>query len=133
MLKINHPICHSYYTGGSRVSLHTPSGFFEVGKAKTKFWFDNTFNYLKEVSKLAGTLWWYLPHCIDIYYDNVGGEMLDAALLNMQRGGRVWSMISHDNLYEPKGVRNLQFVILNRVQLEGFSVLYHFGMYAKFD
>uniref|UniRef100_A0A0D9XQX6 Enoyl reductase (ER) domain-containing protein n=1 Tax=Leersia perrieri TaxID=77586 RepID=A0A0D9XQX6_9ORYZ len=107
----------------------------KVALLKTKFGFDNAFNYVKEGNDLAGALRRYLPDGIDIYYDNVGGEMLDAALLNMRRGGRVvvCGMISQYNLEEPKGVRNLQFVIPKRIRLEGLAVVDHFGLYAKFE
>lgn len=49
--------------------------------------FDGGFNYKKEkpleaIKRLA-------PDGLDIYYDNVGGEQLDAALVNMKLFGRV--------------------------------------------
>ncbi|PRQ46089.1 putative oxidoreductase [Rosa chinensis] len=31
----------------------------------------------------------YFPEGIDIYFENVGGKMLDAVLLNMKIGGRI--------------------------------------------
>ena len=31
----------------------------------------------------------YFPEGIDIYFDSVGGKMLDAALLNMRLDGRI--------------------------------------------
>lgn len=31
----------------------------------------------------------YFPQGIDIYFENVGGKMLDAVLLNMRIGGRI--------------------------------------------
>ncbi|KAG5005491.1 hypothetical protein JHK82_029514 [Glycine max] len=46
----------------------------------------------------------YFPEGIDIYFDNVGGDMLEAALLNMRRRGRiaVAGMISQYDLDEPQ-------------------------------
>ncbi|KAB1218174.1 Polygalacturonase [Morella rubra] len=51
----------------------------------------------------------YFPEGIDIYYENVGGKMLDAGLLNMRVHGRiaVCGMISQYNLDKPEGVYNL--------------------------
>ena len=48
----------------------------------------------------------YCPDGIDIYFDNVGGKMLDAVLLNMRPLGRVSAcgMLSQYNLEEPEGV-----------------------------
>jgi len=49
--------------------------------------FDDAFVYKDE--KAADALPRLAPAGIDIYFDNVGGEQLDAALLNMNQGGRV--------------------------------------------
>ena len=45
----------------------------------------------------------YFPEGIDIYFENVGGQMLDAVLLNMRKYGRipVVGMISQYNLKKP--------------------------------
>ncbi|RZB89637.1 NADP-dependent alkenal double bond reductase P2 [Glycine soja] len=55
---------------------------------KNKFGFDGAFNN-KEEQDLDATLKRYFPEGIDIYFDNVGGDMLEAALLNMRRRGRI--------------------------------------------
>ena len=58
----------------------------------------------------------YFPEGIDIYFENVGGKMLDAVLLNMRIGGRiaVCGMISQYNLDKPEGVHNLIDLIVKR-------------------
>lgn len=63
------------------------------------------------------------PKGIDVYFDNVGGEHLDAALANMNTLGRVavCGMISGYN--EPGSktvVRNLSNIIYGRITLRGF-------------
>ncbi|KAF0895304.1 hypothetical protein E2562_012574 [Oryza meyeriana var. granulata] len=107
----------------------------KVALLKTKFGFDDAFNYKKEGGDLAGALRRCLPDGIDIYFDSVGGATLDAALLNMQRGGRVvvCGMISQYNLQEPEGVRNLQWITPKRIRMEGFAVFDHFGLYPRFE
>ena len=45
------------------------------------------FNYKKE--GIADAIKKYAPEGLDIFYDNVGGEMLDTALLNMKMFGRI--------------------------------------------
>ncbi|RLM68840.1 putative alcohol dehydrogenase superfamily protein [Panicum miliaceum] len=60
----------------------------KVDLLKTKFRFDDAFNYKSETD-LAAALKRCLPDGIDIYFDNVGGATLDAALLHMRHGGRV--------------------------------------------
>ena len=58
----------------------------------------------------------YFPEGIDIYFENVGGKMLDAVLLNMRIHGRiaVCGMISQYNQDHPEGVHNLMYVIAKR-------------------
>ncbi|CAL5414218.1 unnamed protein product [Camellia sinensis] len=87
------------------------SGCYVVGSAgtkekvdllKNKFGFDEAFNYKEEV--LEAALKRYFPNGIDIYFENVGGKMLDAVLLNMRLRGRiaVCGMISQYNLEQPE-------------------------------
>ena len=75
------------------------------------------------------------PEGIDIYFENVGGAMLDAVLLNMRLHGRVsvCGLISQYNLEQSEGVRNLFCIITKRIRMEGFMVLDYFGTYNKFE
>jgi NADPH-dependent curcumin reductase CurA len=61
------------------------------------------------------------PKGIDVYFENVGGAHLDAALPRMNNRGRipVCGMISTYN-GEREGVRNLSSMIYSRVRMEGF-------------
>jgi NADPH-dependent curcumin reductase CurA len=101
---------------------------------KTKLGYDDAFNYKSEEG-LAAALRQRFPDGIDVYFDNVGGATLDAALLNMRRGGRVvvCGMISQYNLTEPDGVRNLVSIIPKAVRVEGFNVGNYFHAYARFE
>lgn len=49
------------------------------------------------------------PEGVDVYFDNVGGPMLDAALANMRSGGRIvcCGRISQAGASEPYGIKNL--------------------------
>ncbi|CAO2143724.1 unnamed protein product [Urochloa humidicola] len=106
----------------------------KVNLLKTKFGFDDAFNYKSEAD-LTAALKRCLPDGIDIYFDNVGGATLDAALLQMRRGGRVvvCGMISQYNLEQLDGVRNLFTIIPNAVRVEGFNVGGYFHMYSRFE
>ncbi|KAM3702205.1 hypothetical protein ACJW31_04G008000 [Castanea mollissima] len=75
----------------------------KVDLLRNKFGFDEAFNY-KEETDLDGALKRYFPEGIDIYFENVGGKMLDAVLLNMRDHGRiaVCGMVSQYNLAQPE-------------------------------
>ncbi|KAK4566126.1 hypothetical protein RGQ29_002364 [Quercus rubra] len=60
----------------------------KVDLLRNKFGFDEAFNYKEEID-LDGALKRYFPEGIDIYFENVGGKMLDAVLLNMKDHGRI--------------------------------------------
>lgn len=100
---------------------------------KNKFGFDEAFNY-KEEEDMDAALKRYFPQGIDIYFENVGGKMLDAVLLNMRVNGRiaVCGMISQYDLDEPHGVRNLMHLVFKRIQMQGFFVFDHYHLYPKF-
>ncbi|PLX36298.1 MAG: NADP-dependent oxidoreductase [Hyphomicrobiales bacterium] len=65
------------------------------------------------------------PDGIDVYYENVGGEVLEAVLGQMNTFGRipVCGMISGYNATEPSPApRNLRSVLVNRLTMRGFIV-----------
>ncbi|KAK3444318.1 hypothetical protein EUGRSUZ_H01883 [Eucalyptus grandis] len=105
----------------------------KVDLLKNKFGFDDAFNYKEELD-LDATLKRYFPEGIDIYFENVGGKMLDAVLLNMKLRGRIAAcgMISQYNLEQPEGVCNLMNLILKQVRMEGFVVSDYYHLYPKF-
>jgi len=61
---------------------------------------------------------------VDVYFDNVGGEMLDTLLARMKLFGRivVCGMIADYNATEPYRVKNLRAVLVNRLKLQGMIV-----------
>ncbi|XP_042498633.1 2-alkenal reductase (NADP(+)-dependent)-like isoform X4 [Macadamia integrifolia] len=105
----------------------------KVDLLKNKFGFDEAFNY-KEEHDLDANLKRYFPEGIDIYFENVGGKMLDAVLLNMRFNGRIAAcgMISQYNLEKPEGVHNLFCLISKQIKMEGFLACDYFHLYPKF-
>lgn len=86
--------------------------------------FDSGFNYKKE--KAADALKRLAPNGIDIYYENVGGEQLEAALDNLNQWGRIVAcgMVSQYSLKpsERYGVTNLFHIVAKRITFRGFIV-----------
>lgn len=105
----------------------------KVDLLKNKFGFDDAFNY-KEETNLNATLKRYFPNGIDIYFENVGGKMLDAVLLNMNGHGRiaVCGMISQYNLEKPEGTQNMLCLIIKQIRMQGFLVFSYYHLYPKF-
>jgi len=65
------------------------------------------------------------PAGVDVYFENVGGEILDTVLARMNRFGRiaVCGLISAYNATEaPPGPKNLRFVLVNRLRMQGLIV-----------
>jgi NADPH-dependent curcumin reductase CurA len=91
---------------------------------KSELNFDDGFNYKKE--KPADALARLAPNGIDIYYENVGGEQLEAAINAMNNFGRIVAcgMISQYNCKpgEQYPIRNLMQVVAKRLTIRGFIV-----------
>ncbi|MER7012680.1 NADP-dependent oxidoreductase [Saccharopolyspora sp. NPDC000359] len=85
--------------------------------------FDAAFNY--HDGPVVEQLRAAAPNGVDVYFDNVGGEHLEAAIDVLNDFGRVaeCGMISQYNNAEPKpGPNNLFKIVSKRLRLEGFIV-----------
>jgi NADPH-dependent curcumin reductase CurA len=75
------------------------------------------------------------PDGIDVYFENVGGEHLEAALNTARLFARfaICGMISIYNATEPPpGPRNLAALIGKNIRMEGFIVSHHFDLMPKY-
>ena len=64
------------------------------------------------------------PDGIDCYFENVGGQILDAVLRRTNAFSRiaVCGLISQYNATEPYGVKTFQAILTNRIKVQGFIV-----------
>jgi NADPH-dependent curcumin reductase CurA len=95
--------------------------------------FDAAFDY--HAGPVADLLGQAAPDGIDVYFDNVGGEHLEAAIGALNRHGRVamCGAISQYNVSGPRaGPRNLGLAIGKRVTLRGFIVGDHRHLMGDF-
>ena len=75
------------------------------------------------------------PDGIDVYFDNVGGETLEAAIGAMRLRGRIVACgsISRYNATEAlPGPRNLFMVVTKRLRMQGFIVSDHADRFGAF-
>ena len=96
----------------------------KVSQLTDKFSFDAGINY-KTTSNIKESIKQACPNGVDVYFDNVGGEILDAALENMNKFGRVINCgaISLYNATEtPQGPRHEGTLIKKSILMQGFTV-----------
>jgi hypothetical protein len=76
----------------------------------------------------------HCPDGIDVYFDNVGGDILDAALARLARGARVvvCGAISQYNAKGPmKGPSNYMSLLVNRASMTGMVVFDYAPRYGE--
>jgi len=74
------------------------------------------------------------PRGIDLYFDNVGGEILDAALGNLAMHGRVvlcGAIAGYNDISGPAGPSNYLNLIIRRGRMEGFIILDYVGRWPE--
>jgi NADPH-dependent curcumin reductase CurA len=88
--------------------------------------FDAAFNY--KDGSVADQLRASAPDGIDVYFDNVGGDHLEAAIGRLNRHGRValcGSIAQYNNVAPTPGPSNLALAVGKRLTLRGFIVSDH--------
>jgi NADPH-dependent curcumin reductase CurA len=86
--------------------------------------FDAAINYRTE--SVGARLHELCPEGIDVYFDNVGGEILDACLANLALRARVvccGAISAYNDRAGSPGLRNYASLITRRARMEGFLIL----------
>jgi len=99
---------------------------------KDNLGFDNSIDYkkgnvIKEIKKKC-------PNGVDVYFDNVGGEILDAALIFLRRNARVilcGAISQYNNKESIKGPKNYLSLLVNRASIKGMIVFDYVHKYEK--
>jgi NADPH-dependent curcumin reductase len=93
--------------------------------------FDATIDYKSE--DVDAALSEHCPNGIDIYFDNVGGEILDAALAHLARHARVviCGAISQYNSSALQGPANYLSLLVNHASMTGFVMSDYLDRYAE--
>ncbi|MFF9894554.1 NADP-dependent oxidoreductase [Streptomyces longispororuber] len=119
--------------GASRV-IGSAGSDDKVRRLVEEYGFDAAFNY-KDDKPVVEQLKEAAPDGIDVYFDNVGGEHLEAAISRLNVGGRVTicGMIAGYNETEPTpGPRNMALIIGKRLRIQGMLVQDHQDLQPQF-
>ena len=104
----------------------------KVARCTARFGYDAAANY--KAGDLGETIAALAPGGIDVFFDNVGGPILDAAIRQMNVGGRIvqcgtasianWSP-------PPTGLRNEREVLTRRLQWGGFVIFDYMAAFSE--
>jgi len=94
--------------------------------------FDAAIDY--KAAPVNGFLRRYCPKGIDVYFDNVGGTILDAALAQLARGARIvicGAISQYNNTGPIAGPSNYLSLLLNRATMKGTLVTDYVDRYPQ--
>ena len=95
-----------------------------------EYGFDHAIDYKAE--DVRGALKDACPGRVDVYFDNVGGEILEAALARLARGARIviCGAVSQYNEAKMRGPSNYMSLLVNRASMTGFVVFDYADRYG---
>ena len=106
------------------------------GKAKCDYvvnelGFDACVDY--KAGKLGEELGAACPQGIDVYFENVGGPVMEAAMMRMNFQSRmiICGLISDYNATEPYGVKTMRAILVNRIRVQGMIVFDWLNRYPE--
>ena len=97
-----------------------------------EFGFDAAIDYKNE--NVIEGLRKHCPKGVDVYFDNVGGEILDAVLSQLARGARVvicGAISQYNSTTGIKGPSNYLSLLVNSARMEGFIVFNYVAKYGE--
>ncbi|WP_336630927.1 MULTISPECIES: NADP-dependent oxidoreductase [unclassified Microbacterium] len=119
--------------GAKRIigSAGTPE---KVALLTEKYGYDAAFDYKdgpvrEQLAALA-------PEGVDVYFDNVGGDHLEAALDVMNTGGRIalcGAITGYNRTERPAGPDNMANIVTRSLTLRGFTLAAHLDLAPEFN
>lgn len=96
----------------------------KIALLKAKFGYDEAINY-KTTTDMKAAIAKACPNGVDIYFDNVGGEISDAVLANINKNARIplcGAISNYNATEEPLGPRLQSTLIKNSALIQGFII-----------
>jgi NADPH-dependent curcumin reductase CurA len=96
--------------------------------------FDIAIDYRgKSVEQLAADIHVAAPEGVDMIFENVGGDVLDAELMNLANGARILlcGLISEYNATEKVGARQIWQLLVHRATMKGFLISDYVDRFAE--
>ena len=96
--------------------------------------FDAVFDYREQSPHAA--LAEIAPDGIDVYFDNVGGDHLEAAIGALRTYGRIvacGSISRYNDAAPSPGPRNMFMVVTKRLRIQGYIISDHFDRFGEFS
>lgn len=119
--------------GASKV-IGIAGGPEKCARLTQRYGFDAAIDYRgKDVHTLTEAIRAEAPDGIDIIFENVGGNILDAGLMNLRHGARIGlcGLISEYNSAEKIGARNIWQLIVHRASIRGLLVADYIPRFAE--
>jgi len=119
--------------GASKV-IGIAGGPEKCAKLTSRYGFDAAIDYRgKDLAALTDAIRAEAPDGVDIIFENVGGDILDAGLNNLRHGARIGlcGLISEYNCVEKIGARNIWQLIVHRASIRGLLVADYIPRFAE--
>ncbi|WP_025761409.1 NADP-dependent oxidoreductase [Dyadobacter tibetensis] len=96
----------------------------KVQLLKSEFGYDEAINY-NSTEDMPAAIAAAAPNGVDVYFDNVGGEISDAVYINLNKFGRIavcGSIAVYNETERPVGPRIEPIIVKNSILMQGFIV-----------
>lgn len=119
---------------GAAKVIGIAGGAEKCARLTQRYGFDAAIDYRgKDADALAAAIRAEAPDGVDVIFENVGGDILDAGLMNLRRGARIGlcGLISEYNSPQKIGARNIWQLIVQRASMRGLLVADYVDRFAE--
>ena len=117
---------------GAKKVVGIAGGSAKCREVVEEYGFDECLDYREP--DLAKRIHQSCPAGVDVYFDNVGGDILDAVLTNIAMHGRIvmcGAISQYNEAGQRQGLVNSSMLIMRRARMEGFIILDYAPRFAE--